>query len=203
MVDDKQQLHDDWFGTKTAGSHKIPNGALVEVSGNVMLKGVKPGTYRIEHGSPEGKKPTYQFFKPKGSRPVARHFADSVDRTLRPEGHGDLNKTEIVRKASTKTAGARFDPGGPWQAEDEDGRYFDVTIDKGDIAGRFTCLPHDRGELTGKCRQCPRYAVSIIFSHISNPHLSKHDRVSGRLTRSTLSRTPPTSGHTIWPRRNA
>ena len=77
-------------------THKIPAGAIVTISGHVMLKKVDAGTYRIEHGSPFSGRATYQLFKPRGKRPMARHFAADVERMLRPVGHGDLNNIGVT-----------------------------------------------------------------------------------------------------------
>jgi predicted double-glycine peptidase len=86
---------------KKAGSPKeaakIPDQALVRVDGFVMLKGLDEGTYRVQDRG-DG---TYQFYKPRGKRPLARHYTTSVDISVRPEGHRDLNKIVILRTAST------------------------------------------------------------------------------------------------------
>lgn len=77
--------------------HKIPSGSIVEVFGNVFLKGVDARKYRLEYGSSHGGLPTYQFFKPQGRRPITRHFAHDVERCFRTVGHGDLNRIELAQ----------------------------------------------------------------------------------------------------------
>ncbi len=64
-------------------------GDIIEVRGYVMLAGLDAGFYRVKSVSLYYGKPSYTFTKPRGRKPVARHYTCSVDSWL---GHaGDHN----------------------------------------------------------------------------------------------------------------
>jgi hypothetical protein len=67
---------------------------LVEVQGWIMCKGVDSGKYRIELSDYKGSL-TATFYKPKGKKPIARHYLHNImiDNTDR-----NLNRTEIIKQ---------------------------------------------------------------------------------------------------------
>jgi len=78
------------------GPRKIPDGSVVDVEGWIMLKGVPAGTYRVEYGGDEKGRKTYQFFRPRGKKPLARHYESEVDLWVKDEDHPDLNKIVVT-----------------------------------------------------------------------------------------------------------
>ncbi len=71
---------------------------LVEVHGWIMCKGVEPGKYRIElstYGKGIFERLTVTFYKPKGKKPIVRHYLDDImiDNTGR-----NFNRTEIIKQ---------------------------------------------------------------------------------------------------------
>ena len=76
---------------------KLKTGTIVRVHGWVMLAKIQPGTYRIT-AHPPGRHPraVYSFYPPRGRRVIVSHYADSVDSWVRPTGHPDSNRIEIV-----------------------------------------------------------------------------------------------------------
>lgn len=77
------------WGTYTP---KLEVGDVVCVHGWVMLKGLEDGEcYRVLRRDAQ----SYTFARPRGKKPIVRHYITSVDRWLRPAGHGDLNRIEV------------------------------------------------------------------------------------------------------------
>lgn len=74
---------------------KIRDKAVVEVHGFVMLHGVEEGKYRIEAGTYYGS-PSYRFFRSKGKKILAHHYASSVDPWIKDKNNEDLNKIVIL-----------------------------------------------------------------------------------------------------------
>lgn len=68
----------------------------IRVHGWVMLAGLEDGEYTVKAVNSYNGQPSYCFRKPRGKRIVARHFASSVDAWIRPAGHPDLNRIEIL-----------------------------------------------------------------------------------------------------------
>lgn len=97
---------------------KITQPTLVRVHGWVMLDRIDEGVYRVEPSQPHVGRATYNFYRPKGRRPIARHFAGSVDSWIHPAGHPDLNYIEIIGTANS--AGHTGGPNGDedlWMAD--------------------------------------------------------------------------------------
>jgi len=73
---------------------KLYEDDIIEVQGDVFLKDLEAGKYRIAAITttinPENK--IYAFCKVKGNRIIATHYASSVDRRLQPVNHPDINK---------------------------------------------------------------------------------------------------------------
>ena len=76
---------------------KLEEGYKIKVSGFIMLKDLDPGKYRVHRVYEFFGRTAYSFTKPSGKQVVARHYASSVDAWIRPKGHPDLNKIEIIR----------------------------------------------------------------------------------------------------------
>jgi hypothetical protein len=163
MVDDKQRLHEAWFGKTAQWSMSereydaLKKGQRVEVdfsggmsSGKVLLEvgrtsySKKYDVYskKLYYIDEDTNKPltkgrvVFTLFKRMSYRGevyddprISLALGDMGVQVKSLKKHG--SRAEIV---GTKTAGARFDAGGPWQAQDEDSRWHDVTIDKSDIA---------------------------------------------------------------------
>lgn len=70
---------------------KIEKSAIVRVYGWVMLANVDEGRYRVVNMGDD----TYQFYRPRGKKPLTRHYANSVDHWIKPNGT-DNNGIEIV-----------------------------------------------------------------------------------------------------------
>ncbi len=67
---------------------------LVEVHGWIMCKGIDSGKYRIELSEDYKGSLTATFYKPKGKKPIVRHYLDDImiDNTR------NLNRTEIIKQ---------------------------------------------------------------------------------------------------------
>lgn len=75
---------------------KLKHGSIILVHGWVMLKGLEDGQkYKVQAITPYYGNNTYQFTKPKGKKPVCRHYSDKVDLWIQ-ENNPNLNRIEIV-----------------------------------------------------------------------------------------------------------
>jgi hypothetical protein len=75
---------------------KLKAGNVIEVFGWVMLEGVPAGKYKILSVGEFYGRETYTFARPRGKKPLIRHYASSVDAWVRPAGHEDLNRIEVL-----------------------------------------------------------------------------------------------------------
>ena len=72
---------------------KIAQSAIVRVYGFVMLQRVDEGKYRVKNLG-DG---TYQFYRPRGRKPLVRHGSGFVDPWIKANGE-DLNGIEILEE---------------------------------------------------------------------------------------------------------
>lgn len=72
---------------------KIKKAAIVRVYGFVMMQGVDEGRYRIKNLGDD----TYQFYRPRGRKPIIRHRTGTVDPWIKSNGE-DLNGIEILEE---------------------------------------------------------------------------------------------------------
>jgi hypothetical protein len=75
---------------------RLKAGDRIRVHGWVMLRGLKDGEYLVKSVGNRYGYPTYSFVKPRGKHVVAVHFAATVDAWVRPAGHADLNRIEVL-----------------------------------------------------------------------------------------------------------
>ena len=73
---------------------KVGEKYLVEVHGWIMCKDVDSGKYRIELSDYKGSL-TATFYKPKGKKPIARHYLHDI---MIDEDNINLNRTEIIKQ---------------------------------------------------------------------------------------------------------
>jgi len=73
---------------------KIEAECLVQVHGHPPLRGVAFREFWLVKNLGDG---TYGFFRPRGKKMILRHYADGVDRCVRPAGHGDRNKLTAMK----------------------------------------------------------------------------------------------------------
>lgn len=76
-------------------SARIQHGAQVEVHGFVMLAKVPEGRYKVVNLG-DG---TYQFYRPRGTKALVRHYISSVDAWIKPQGDEDQNKIVILERS--------------------------------------------------------------------------------------------------------
>lgn len=81
----------------------LSTGDIVRVDGWVMLADLDPGKYRVERKTCL-RREYYKFTKPRGRKPIAAHYVESVDPWLRDAGSEDNNK--IVRLATSASSEA-------------------------------------------------------------------------------------------------
>ena len=82
-------------------SCKIPDGARVRIDGWPMLSKLEDGqVYTVRHALPVYGRATYRFVRRRVA--VVRHYCESVDPWLRPEGDPDGNKIVIIALPTTK-----------------------------------------------------------------------------------------------------
>ena len=77
---------------------KVGQKYLVEVHGWIMCKGVDVDKYRIEIGEVKYfpcTRLTATFYKPKGKKPIARHYLDEI---MIDKDNINLNRTEIIKQ---------------------------------------------------------------------------------------------------------
>ena len=82
-------------GTRIIGA-KLSVGTTIRVHGWVMLKNLDAGDYTITSSGYYYNNPVYTFRKARGRKRVCCHFANDVDRCIRPAGDSDLNRIEIL-----------------------------------------------------------------------------------------------------------
>jgi len=81
---------------------KIPNGALVQVDGWVMLQGLPEGRYRVYYDAYKDRndriqvRKIYCFYRPRGKKCLVRHYMDNVDIMVKPADSSDFNKIVIL-----------------------------------------------------------------------------------------------------------
>ncbi len=73
---------------------KVGEKYLIEVHGWIMCKNVDNGKYRIELSDYKGSL-TATFYKPKGKKPIARHYLHDI---MIDEDNINLNRTEIIKQ---------------------------------------------------------------------------------------------------------
>lgn len=68
---------------------------LVNVHGWIMCRKIESGNYRIEISNYYDSRLTATFYKPKGTKPIARHFIEEImiDNTGR-----NHNRTELIKQ---------------------------------------------------------------------------------------------------------
>lgn len=72
----------------------MENGTIIKIHGWIMLKGLEQGLYKILSQDEF----SYTFSKPKGNKPICRHYKSSVNGKLECFNRGDLNGIEIIKK---------------------------------------------------------------------------------------------------------
>jgi hypothetical protein len=82
-------------GTRIIGA-KLSVGTTLRVHGWIMLKNLDEGDYVITSVGYFYNNPCYTFRKARGRKRVCCHFANDVDRCVRPAGDIDLNRIEIL-----------------------------------------------------------------------------------------------------------
>ena len=84
---------------------KIPNKAIVAISGFVMLGSVEGGReYRIEHGAPHNNRETYAFYRPRGKKAIIRHYVSDVDPFVVEQGATENKVVSQWNKITIKSA---------------------------------------------------------------------------------------------------
>lgn len=71
---------------------------LVEVHGWIMCRGVEAGKYRIELSSDYRGNLIATFYRPKGKKPIVRHYLSDIMLDVDNKRKHDLNRTEIIKK---------------------------------------------------------------------------------------------------------
>lgn len=70
---------------------------LVEVHGWIMCKNINAGKYKIEISDYKGSL-TATFYKPRGKKPIARHYLCDIMLDKNNRRICDLNRTEILKQ---------------------------------------------------------------------------------------------------------
>ena len=84
---------------------KLQDGDLIEVQGFVMLKGLDEGRYRVRMISGPSGVPVYDFRRPGGKKVLARHYASSVDISVKTADDEQINKIVVVSRGSAGDPG--------------------------------------------------------------------------------------------------